>query len=143
MYIRNMKKAAFSLENFMFDKVFIDSDKYTGEKFKIDFEPSGTFKKSENKYELNLVFKALHDETNKDNFFLLVNCKATFDFNEDTKVVGIPDYFYKNSIAIVYPFIRSFISSLTLQANVKLILLPTMNLSSLEAPLKANTIIEE
>jgi len=68
-----------------------------------------------------------------------VNCKAIFDFDDDAKEAGIPDYFYKNSIAIVYPFIRSFISSLTLQANVKLILLPTMNLSSLEAPLKENT----
>ena len=134
-----MKKAAFSLETFVFNQVFIDSDKYTGGKFNIDFNASGIFTKSENKYELNLVFKALHDETDQENYFVKVNCKALFDFNEETREEGIPDYFYRNSIAIVYPFIRSFISSLTLQANVKLILLPTMNLSSLEAPLKANT----
>lgn len=138
-----MKKAAFSLETIVFNQVFIDSDKYTGEKFKIDFNASGIYFKSDNKYELNLIFKALHDESDKDNFFVRVNCKAFFVFNTDTIELGIPDYFYSNSIAIVYPFIRSFISSLTLQANVKLILLPTMNLSSLEAPLKANTIIEE
>lgn len=138
-----MKKAAFSLETFQFNQVFIDSDKYTGEKFKIDFFASGVYNKSENKFELNLVFKALHDEADKENYFVRVNCKAIFEFNEDTIEVGIPDYFYRNSIAIVYPFIRSFISSLTLQANVKLILLPTMNLSSLEAPLKENTIIKE
>ncbi len=138
-----MKKAAFSLETFVFNQVFIDSDKYTGEKFQIDFNASGIYRKSDNKYELSLVFKALHDESQKENFFVRVNCKAIFDFNDDTKELGIPDYFYRNSIAIVYPFIRSFISSLTLQANVKLILLPTMNLSSLEAPLKENTVIIE
>jgi len=136
-----MKKAAFSLESFVFNQVFIDADKYTGDKFKIDFNASGLYYKSANKYELNLIFKALHDETDTENFFVRVNCKAQFVFNPDTMEVGIPDYFYSNSIAIVYPFIRSFISSLTLQSNVKLILLPTMNLSSLEAPLKENTII--
>lgn len=136
-----MKKAAFSLETIVFNQVLIDSEKYTGEKFNIDFNASGIYRKSENKYELDLVFKALHNETEKENYFVRVNCKANFEFNDDTKEVGIPDYFYRNSIAIVYPFIRSFISSLTLQANVKLILLPTMNLSSLEAPLKENTLI--
>jgi preprotein translocase subunit SecB len=138
-----MKKAAFSLETFIFNQVSIDTDKYTGDKFNIDFHASGIYKKSENKYELNLVFMALHDENKKDEFFVRVNCKASFAFNDETKELGIPDYFYRNSIAIVYPFIRSFISSLTLQANVKLILLPTMNLSSLEAPLKENTIIRD
>jgi preprotein translocase subunit SecB len=136
-----MKKAAFSLETFVFNQVSIDTDKYTGEKFKIDFNASGTYYKSNNKYELNLVFKALHDENNKEEYFIRINCKAIFEFNEETKELGIPEYFYRNSIAIVYPFIRSFISSVTLQANIKLILLPTMNLSSLESPLKENTVV--
>lgn len=138
-----MKKAAFSLEKFIFNQVQIDMDKFLDKEIKIDFDSSGIYFRGENKYELNLVFKALHDEKDKENYFIRVNCKALFTFNEDTKTEGIPDYFYRNSIAIVYPFIRSFISSLTLQANIKLILLPTMNLSSLEAPLKENTVLAD
>jgi preprotein translocase subunit SecB len=138
-----MKKAAFSLDKFSFNQVLIDMDKYTDSEIKIDFNSSGIYFKGENRYELNLVFKALHDEKDKENFFIRVNCKSFFTFNEETKTEGIPDFFYRNSIAIVYPFIRSFISSLTLQANIKLILLPTMNLISLEAPLKENTIVQE
>lgn len=51
----------------------------------------------------------------------------------------MPSYFYRNSIAIVFPYIRAFISTVTLQANIPPIILPTMNLTSLEIPLKQNT----
>lgn len=48
--------------------------------------------------------------------------------------------FYANSIAIVFPYIRAFISTVTLQANlVSPILLPTMNLTSLGERLMNNT----
>jgi preprotein translocase subunit SecB len=137
-----MKKATFSLKKYSFNKVFIDMDKYDGKEIFIDFDASGIHRTKENSFELNLVFKALHDEKLKEDYFVALNCKSIFDFNEEILEHGIPDYFYRNSIAIVYPFIRAFISSLTLQANVKLILLPTMNLSSLEAPLKENTVVE-
>ena len=33
--------------------------------------------------------------------------------------LDIPDYFYPNSLAIVFPYVRSFVSSVTLQANIE------------------------
>jgi len=41
----------------------------------------------------------------------------------------------------MFPYIRAFVSTLTLQANTKLLKLGLMNLSELEEPLKKNTII--
>lgn len=42
-------------------------------------------------------------------------------------------------MAILFPYIRAFVSTVTLQANVMPILLPTVNLSSLESRLRENT----
>lgn len=69
---------------------------------------------------------------------------ASFQFSEDViDIEDIPTYFYANSIAIVFPYLRAFISSLTIQANLKPMILPTMNLTSLSSPLKENvTVIE-
>lgn len=51
----------------------------------------------------------------------------------------IPDFFYANSIAIIFPYIRAFVSTLTLQANIPPIVLPTLNLSQLRTILRDNT----
>jgi len=51
----------------------------------------------------------------------------------------IPDFFYKNSIAILFPYLRAYLSLVTTQANVPGIILPTYNLSGLEEELRSNT----
>ena len=64
-------------------------------------------------------------------------------FNGSTSIEDIPEYFYPNSIAIIFPYIRAFVSTLSLQANVKPIVLPTINLIGLTNELKENTSIIE
>ena len=59
--------------------------------------------------------------------------KDKIEFND------IPGFFYPNSIAILFPYIRAFVSTLTLQANVTPIVLPTLNLTNLQEKLKKNT----
>ncbi len=65
--------------------------------------------------------------------------EATFNFPESPGFADLSPYFYQNSIAIIFPYIRAFATALTAMANVNPIILPTMNLSSLEEPLKQNT----
>ena len=64
-----------------------------------------------------------------------VNCQAEFMFESARTLEDIPDYFYANSIAILFP------STVSLQANIPPIIIPTLNLSPLKDYLKANTII--
>jgi preprotein translocase subunit SecB len=66
-------------------------------------------------------------------------CKARFVFREPVLLEEIPDYFYLNSIAILFPYVRAFVSIITLQANINPLMLPTMNLASLQETLKKNT----
>ena len=70
-----------------------------------------------------------------------LRCEATFRFTSE--LAAIPEYFYANSIAIVYPYIRTFCSLMTTQSNNTHIILPVLNLTKLGEELKQNTTILE
>jgi preprotein translocase subunit SecB len=132
-----MNKAAFSLDNYFFKKVLIDLSLNKSEEFRIDFHPSGEFNEENSTYELFFTFKAKNKDEKKP--FIQIECVAQFKFAESLKLDEIPPYFYVNSIAIIFPYMRAFISTVTLQSNIPPIVLPTMNLTDLAGPLKKNT----
>ncbi|MCB0476731.1 MAG: hypothetical protein KDC84_01110 [Crocinitomicaceae bacterium] len=131
----------FSLVNYRICKFNLDLDEAgDGSDIEINFETSGVFHKEEKSYDLSLIFKAAKDKEGLEKPYISAKIHAYFKFENTNSVADIPDYFYSNSIAMTFPFLRSFISSLSLQANARLLLLPTLNLSSLKDPLKNNTI---
>lgn len=130
------KKAAFSFENFKIERVNLDISKREGSELDISFDPSGQL--HQGKAEVKVVFKA---KTTDNDPFIEVEFTSSFKFEEKIKFEDIPNYFYINSIAIVFPYIRAFISNLTLQANIfPPVILPTWNLTSLAEPLKKSMI---
>ncbi len=133
-----MNKATFSLEQYRFEKIEIDFSKKESNDLEIGFNPTGKFDTDKAIYELNFEFLAHNG--NPEQAFVLIECIAIFKFEDGISFEDIPPYFYRNSIAILFPYIRAFVSTVTLQANIPPIILPTMNLSSLEEPLKKNTI---
>lgn len=136
-----MKNAAFSLEEFMFNKVWIDLESKISNDIKISIEPNGIFFKKNSFYELVLNFKSYNEQI--ENHFISIQCKSIFNFEEEINFEEIPDYFYTNCIAIIFPYLRAFISNVTLQANIAPIILPTLNLVSLKAKLKENTVLKD
>ena len=88
---------------------------------------------------LTFVFVAWENNKTQEDFAVKVKCNAEFQFNGAIGLDEIPAFFYPNSIAIVFPYVRAFVSTLTLQANVQPMLLPTINLSSLQETLRKNT----
>ena len=135
-----MKKASFSIEKYYFDKVNIDFENYTNDEIYIDIKPSGVFKKSESNFELTFNFSAITDVENNQNPFVKMRCIGVFKFENVTSISDIPSYFYRNSIALLFPYLRAYISLVTNQANISSLMLPTMNLISLENPLRENTL---
>lgn len=133
-----MNNAAFKLEKYIFDQAKLDLSQLKAETtFNIDFLPSGVFYAENDKYVLTFVFTAKDADTDKEIAF--VRCIATFLFRDMNEDKEIPEYFYTNSIAILFPYIRAFVSTLTLQANVVPIVLPILNLSDLKDTLMAHT----
>lgn len=129
-------KAAFSLDDYMFERVSLDLRNIKPvTNFDIEFIPNGVFYPETGVFRLTFDFIAKVEAKKA----VTVKCIANFKFENISSLENIPEYFYANSIAILFPYIRAFISTVTLQANIKPLLLPTLNLSSLQAQLKANT----
>lgn len=137
-----MEKASFSIERYYFDKVLIDLQYHTSDKLFVDFKPSGIFNSENSTYQLKFDFSAFTSQEKDTQPFVNIRCNGIFQFENVVSVDEIPSYFYRNSIAILFPYLRAYVSIVTNQANTPPIVLPTMNLASLEKPLKENTTIK-
>jgi preprotein translocase subunit SecB len=135
--MEEVQKAAFSFEHFKVPKFSYNENNDNGSDLKLGLEPRGTYNSKTGEFILNLNFIS-HNEDNLGNFIFELNSIAVFKFESNIKYSEIPNYFYKNAIAIMFPYLRAFASTLTLQANTKLLKLGLMNLSDLEVPLKEN-----
>lgn len=138
--MKEINKAAFFLEYYKVSKFSFVETNNESESLNVKFQPSGKYNAKEGKYVLSFNFSATYGE--KETELINATMDAFFKFQQPIELNEIPDYFYRNSIAIVFPYLRAFISTLTSVANSKPLILPVMNLSSLEEPLKKNTVSE-
>lgn len=139
-----MNNVAFKFENYRFVKANLDltalDDKHEMA-LDVAFNPKGEFVQEEALYKLHLSAQIKVRREDKEIEMASVECVAEFRFADKVTVDQIPDFFYPNCIAILFPYIRAFVSTLTLQANIMPIVLPTMNLTSLKDKLKINTAV--
>jgi preprotein translocase subunit SecB len=105
----------------------------------LQFSPEGLFDAEKHQYHLHLLFRAINENSNEEVVVQLESISLFQMEDTVTKVEEIPNYFYANSIAIIFPYLRAFVSTMTLQSNAKPMVLPTMNLSLLEEELRRNT----
>lgn len=137
----NNKEVAFRLVNYKFTKATLNFDIPKDAEFVIDFKPSGKLKEIEGTYDLSFDTIVRCEET--DTIIVEVSCIAQFSFMDRIKFEEIPDFFYPNSLAILFPYIRAFVSTLSLQANSSPMILPTVNLMGLTEELRDNTSVVE
>jgi preprotein translocase subunit SecB len=130
-------KAKFALIEYVVSEFHFKGPNGGNQNMKVDFKPTGNYMLSKSEYELFLEMTC-KDESEAV-VYLSASIKAIFQLRDNENT--IPQYFYANSIAIVYPYIRAFVSTVSLQSNTGHILLPTMNLSDLGPILEENTSI--
>src|SRR5690554_5478868 len=133
-----MDTAAFQLENYKFTKVSLDVDQ-AAKNSNISFGVSGLFDSSEQvpKYDLTFNVDVINNDTGE--AFFSIECHGLFLFENEITIETIPDFFYMNAIAILFPYVRAYLSLVTSQANIRPLILPTLNLSTLSPTLKENT----
>ena len=129
-----LKRAVFRLESYR----FIDVTAH----FEIPDEtelviPSGIFHPEDSRYEL--LFETHVKPKDSLESAIHVSCMANFRIDSCTSRDDIPEYFYSNSLAILFPYIRAFISTVFLQANVPPLVLPIINMKGLGDNLKSKT----
>lgn len=135
----DVEKAAFSFESFKVPMFSYNESNHSRTELKLGFLPTGKYNTKNGEFELKLQF-ITHEADNVDRVIFELTAVAIFKFSKPIPFEDIPSFFYRNAIAIMFPYLRAFISTLTLQANTKLLNLGLMNLSDLEQPLKNSTI---
>lgn len=133
----NTEKAAFSFKNHNIRQFSFNQPNEDTSNIMIDFNPTGEYNSVEGIFKISLEFTAKYGD---DKVFCEVSADGYFDFGKNFSIEKIPDFFYSNGIAILFPYLRAFITTLTAVANIKPLVLPTLNLNSLAKPLKSNTI---
>ncbi len=133
-----------ALSNFQFLgykvlKSSIDLNEFTSEEsgLEIGFKTSGTVNKKNLTFDLNLsVFITNSEKTIK----IEINTIGNFKFEPVEDINDVSNFFYTNASAILFPYIRAYIGTLTNLSGLKAINLPTLNLSNLAEDLKQNTV---
>ena len=129
----------FQFKGYRINRSLIELDENSNfENLKISFAVSGLVKRVENLFILNLSVKIKNDESN---LKIEVDTIANFLFEKVENIDDINSFFYNNSSAILFPYIRAYISTLTNLSGNRSITLPTMNLTNLADELRANTTI--
>lgn len=131
-----MSESSFGLDKFIIKEATIQREPNKQEEdFTLDIDPSGLINYNTNKFILELRLNV----TDKGNAFKAsVLALAQFNFtNSPSK--ELENYFYINAPAIIFPYLRAYITSLTALSGLKAVNLPIQNLSYLKDELVANT----
>jgi preprotein translocase subunit SecB len=126
----------YRISNFSYDETGKDNSEY-----EIAFDPTGIYNEVNGKYSLSLTFKADDKETKKN--VITVIAKAEYKFDKIYKFEELPKHFFLSAIPIFFPYLRAFVSNLTLQANTAPLILGLINFTNMAEPLKENTSIQK
>ncbi len=136
-----MEESRFQFQGFKITRSLIErKDKEISKKISIGFKPKGILKNSKDKFILELG--VLINDENKA-FNIEIDSFATFHFEKEVEVNKLNNMFYVNAPALLFPYIRAYISTLTNLSGFEPINLPTLNMQKLGNDLKNNTIEEE
>ena len=131
-------KAKFQFESFIIRKSLFELNEGLDETdLSIGFLPSGKLDRDNNIFHLQL---GVDISSPSETFKIEIDSIGYFkyDIEDDSK---LNSYLYLNAPALLFPYLRAYISSVTTLSGIKPIVLPTLNVSSIKDNLIEN--IEE
>lgn len=137
--MENTPIASFKFESFRITKSYLEMNESKEEQtYSINFKPKGIINKENSKFELELG--VLIEEPNN-NFKAEITAIGIYSFDIELQDENLDKFFYQNATAILFPYIRAYITTLTSLSGISPVILPTLNLSKLGPELKKNTTI--
>jgi preprotein translocase subunit SecB len=134
--LSEIKNSGFRFLNFVVKESHIILNEQGEFNININFAPKGYIFSSLNQFHLELAVE-ITEASNKLNIKLITI--SVFEFEPGSDIDQYKSSFFTiNAPAIVFPYIRAYISNLTTQSGLLAITLPTLNLSALGENLKAN-----
>lgn len=130
-------KSAFNFQGFKIVRSVIDwKEGELKRDFHITFEPSGIHFVKLNQFQLNLNTII---ENDSQLLHIEVDAIATYNFKEGENPEVLSNFFFINAPAILFPYIRAYVSALTTLSGMAPVTIPALNLTNLAADLQANT----
>ncbi len=112
------------------------NDNEPSKKISLRFDPKGFINKNESNFQLQLGVK-IEDENKS--FNIEIESVANYSFENKEGLDKLDNLFYINAPALLFPYIRAYISTLTNLSGFEPINLPTLNMLGLGNDLKKNT----
>lgn len=136
--MENTPKSPFRFEGYKILKSTFELSDVDGEvTFNIGFAPSGTIYSEAKRFEL--VLNVMITDSNN-NFKIELSTVGIFSFESEVTIDTLNKLFYMNAPAILFPYIRAYITTLSSLSGITPIIIPTLNLSNLGKELEKNTI---
>ena len=130
-------KSAFKFEKYSILRSIIDrKSNEMPESLQIGFAPKGTHFEDEGRFEL---FLGIHIEDEKKSLLIEVDAIATYALEGELSEKILNTFFYINAPAILFPYLRAYVATLTALSGMAPINLPTLNLTQLAPELEKNT----
>jgi preprotein translocase subunit SecB len=126
-------KSSFQFKGYKIFRSLIEINDSKSDKLTVNFEPKGTINNTDKSFFLNLNIKIFDKDKN-------INIEVEFlgEYVFTEKDDNFKAFLYVNSPAILFPYIRSYITALTALSGISPIILPTMNMSGLKEKLENN-----
>lgn len=138
--IQKVSHAPFRFTNFLVAESSIKILPETEAKsINIDIKPNGIIDNNKKQFELQLSINL----TSEDGFNLSVLIIGFFDFKNVIETENLHNYFYTNAPAILFPYLRSYVSALTALAGGNTIIIPPINISPIGKDLEKNIKIKD
>ncbi len=112
------------------------NDNEPSKKIFLGFSPKGLINKKESTFRLQLGVK-IEDENKSFNIEIIAI--AYYSFKNKEGLDNLNNLFFVNAPALLFPYIRAYISTLTNLSGFDPVNLPTLNMSGLGEDLKKNT----
>lgn len=128
------KKSSFQFNGFTVSKSLIEIKDSSANhlNLKLNFQSSGLLNSTTNTFQLFL--KVFVFDENK-NINIEVDMNGVFIYQPDEH---LENYMLQNAPALLFPYVRSYVTALTALSGISPITLPTMNLTGLFDDLKEN-----
>ena len=124
-----------SFKNFVVPRFLFEKEIEVEEK-SFDLKPQAVISRSKKQFHINIELDLIDKENS---FALKMICAGIFHYDTDSED-DLLNFMSINGPAIIFPYIRSFISSFTALSGFETVTLPTLNLSGFKDDLINNLI---
>ena len=130
-------KSSFQFETFIINKsLFQLKENSQVSDLSIGFNPSGKLDLENQLFNLEL---AVFISDSSEAFKVEIESVGFFKF-ENIEKDNLSSFLYHNAPALLFPYLRAYISTLTTLSGIKPVVLPTLNLSNLKDELEQNIV---